>query len=146
MLQGPKPRGTIDFGWFLSLCENETLLILKACILPGSQTWQYLNCNLFEKDIQIKFIKCSKVTPNTFVAHLTFNILGLMNLQHPPPHHHTDQRKQTLFALRLCSGIDCFTPLLIAEQLASPRHRELILILPADCGLELLCPTECEQK
>lgn len=76
-LQGLNLEVQLILAVFLSLCENKTLLILKACIVPGSQTWRCFNRNLLEEDIQIKFIKCSKVTPNTVATHFVFNMIGL---------------------------------------------------------------------
>lgn len=144
MLRGPKARGTIDFGCVsLSLCENETLLILKACIVPGSQTWRCLNHNLLEKDTQIKFIKCSKVTPNTVAAHLALNMLGLRKLQLPTLGK--KKKKENIFSFVLVHSdyIISLCSLLCDLQCLPMENKDLSFPLTVGSAI---CPTDWEQK
>lgn len=140
MLRGPNARGTIDFGCF----ENETLLILKACIVPGSQTWRCLNHNFLEKDTQIKFIKCSKVTPNTVAAHLALNMLGLRKLQLPTLEKNNKKQKNIFsFVLVHCDYIISLRSPLCDLQCLTMENKDLSFPLTVGSAI---CPTDWEQK
>lgn len=126
---------------FLCVCENETLLILKACIVPGSQTWRCVNYNLPEKDTQIKFIKCSKVTSNTVAAHLVLNRLGLRKLQLPT----LEKKNENIFSFVLVHSdyiISLRSPLCDLQSLPMENKD---LSFPLTVG-SAICPTDWEQK